>query len=72
VVQAGVGEKSSHQGLQTTVSMSEDSSVPFTIVAGRLVYPAPSGAAGDNTCFNVGFEPQAWKPESETEAPKKK
>ena len=73
VVQAGVGEKViATKAYQTTVSMSEDSSVPFTIVADDLVYPAPSGAAGDNYVFYVGFDPQALKPESKPKAPKKK
>ena len=73
VVQAGVGEKViATKAYQTTVSMSEDSSVPFTIVADDLVYPAPSGAAGDNYVFYVGFDPQSLKPESKPKAPKKK
>jgi len=73
VVQAGVGEKViATKAYQTTVSMSEDSSVPFTIVADDLVYPAPSGAAGDSYVFYIGFDPQALKPESKAKPAKKK
>src|SRR5205823_2076033 len=60
VVQAGVGEKViATKAYQTTVSMSEDSRVPFTLVADDLVYPAPTGAAGDSYVFYIGFDPQA-------------
>jgi hypothetical protein len=73
VVQAGVGEKViATKAYQTTVSMSEDSSVPFTLVADDLVYPAPSGAAGDSYVFYIGFDPQALKPEPKPKPPKKK
>src|SRR5712672_725852 len=64
VVQGGVGEKTiATKAYQTTVSMSEDSSVPFTLVADDLVYPAPTGGAGDSYIFYIGFDPQALKPE---------
>jgi hypothetical protein len=43
--------------------MTEDGSVPFTLIAEDLVYPAPSGAAGDSYVFYIGFDPQALKPE---------
>jgi hypothetical protein len=73
VVQAGVGEKViATRAYQTTVSMSEDSSVPFTIVADDLVYPAPSAAVGDNYVFYIGFDPQALKPEPKAKPAKKK
>ena len=73
VVQAGVGEKViATKAYQTTVSMSEDSSVPFTIVADDLVYPAPSGAVGDSYVFYIGFDPQALKPEPKAKPSKKK
>jgi hypothetical protein len=73
VVQAGVGEKViATKAYQTTVSMSEDSSVPFTIIADDLVYPAPSGAVGDSYVFYIGFDPQALKPESKPKPAKKK
>jgi hypothetical protein len=71
VVQAGVGEKViATKAYQTTVSMSEDSSVPFTLVADDLVYPAPVGVVADSYVFYIGFDPQALKPEKP--APKKK
>jgi hypothetical protein len=73
VVQAGVGEKViATKAYQTTVSMSEDSSVPFTLVADDLVYPAPSGAVGDSYVFYIGFDPQALKPEPKAKPSKKK
>ena len=73
VVQAGVQEKTiATKVYQTTVSMSEDGSVPFTLVAEDLVYPAPSAAVGDSYVFYIGFDPQALKPEPKPKAPKKK
>jgi hypothetical protein len=52
--------------------MSEDSSVPFTLVADDLIYPAPTGGTGDSYIFYIGFDPQALKPEPKPKAPKKK
>lgn len=64
VVQGGIGEKViATKAYQTTVSMSEGSSVPFVLVAEDLVYPAPPGAVSDSYLFYVGFDPQALKPE---------
>lgn len=64
VVQAGVHEKTiATKAYRTTVSMSEDGSVPFALVAEDLVYPAPSGAVGNSYVFYIGFDPQALKPE---------
>ena len=72
VVQSGVQEKTiATKAYRTTVSMSEDGSVPFTLVAEDLVYPAPSGAVGDSYIFYIGFDPQALKPEPKAK-PKKK
>lgn len=72
VVQAGIGEKViATKAYQTTVAMTEDSSVPFVLVAEDLVYPAPSAAVGDSYVFYVGFDPQALKPEPKAK-PKKK
>ncbi|MBR1121663.1 hypothetical protein JQ628_09095 [Bradyrhizobium lablabi] len=72
VVQAGVGEKViATKAYTTTVSMSEDTSVPFSIVADELVYPAPSGTVADSYVFYIGFDPQALKPEPKAR-PKKK
>ena len=73
VVQAGIGEKViATKAYQTTVTMTEDSSVPFVLVAEDLVYPAPKGAVADSYVFYVGFDPQALKPEPKPKAPKKK
>jgi hypothetical protein len=73
VVQAGIGEKViATKAYQTTVSMTEDSSVPFVVVAEDLVYPAPPGTVADSYVFYVGFDPQALKPEAKPKAPKKK
>ena len=71
VVQGGVGEKTiATKAYQTTVTMTEGGSEPFTLVAEDLTYPAPPGAVGDSYIFYIGFDPQALKPERP--APKKK
>jgi hypothetical protein len=71
VVQGGVSEKTiATKAYQTTVTMSETGSEPFTMVAEDLVYPVPPGALGDSYIFYIGFDPQALKPERP--APKKK
>lgn len=71
VVEGGVGEKTiTTKAYQTTVTMTETGSEPFTLVAEDLAYPAPSAAAGDRYIFYIGFDPQALKPERP--APKKK
>ena len=73
VVQSGVGEKViATKAYQTTVSMTEDASVPFVLVAEDLTYPAPPGALGDSYVFYVGFDPQALKPEPKAKPAKKK
>ena len=73
VVQAGIGEKVvATKAYQTTVSMTQDSSVPFVIVVDDLVYPAPPGALSDSYVFYVGFDPQALKPEPKAKPSKKK
>jgi hypothetical protein len=73
VVQGGVSEKTiATKAYQTTVTMSETGSEPFTLVADDLVYPAPSVAVGDSYIFYIGFDPQALKPEPKPKAPKKK
>jgi hypothetical protein len=73
VVQGGVQEKTiATKVYRTTVSMSEDSNVPFALVAEDMVYPVPLGAAGDSYIFYIGFDPQALKPESKPVARKKK
>jgi hypothetical protein len=73
VVQGGVNEKViATKAYRTTVSMSEDSSVPFTLVADDLVYPVPPGATGDSYILYIGFDPQAVAPEPKGRAAKKK
>jgi hypothetical protein len=73
VVQGGVREKTiATKAYQTTVSMSEDSSEPFTLVVEDLVYPVPLGAAGDDYIFYIGFDPQALTPEPKPKAVRKK
>jgi hypothetical protein len=61
VVQSGVGEKViATKAYRTTVQMSEDGSVPFTLVAEDLVYPVPSSTTkADSYIFYIGFDPQA-------------
>jgi hypothetical protein len=73
VVQGGVSEKViATKPYRTTVTMSEDGNVPFTLVADDLVYPVPPGATGDSYIFYIGFDPQALAPEPKPRAPKKK
>lgn len=72
VVQGGVQEKTiATKAYRTTVSMSEDGSEPFTLVAEDMVYPVPQGAAGDSYIFYIGFDPQALKPEPKSARKKK-
>jgi hypothetical protein len=64
VVQGGVQEKTiATKVYRTTVSMGEEGSTAFSLVAEDVIYPAPSGAAGDSYIFYIGFDPQALKPE---------
>src|SRR6201993_2137409 len=73
VVQGGVGEKViATKAYTTTVTMSQDESVPFTFVAEDLVYPAPVGREGDNYIFYVGFDPQLVSGEKRKPVKKKK
>ena len=73
VVQGGVSEKViATKPYRTTVAMSEEGNVPFTLVADDLVYPIPPGATGDSYIFYIGFDPQALAPEPKPKAPKKK
>jgi len=73
VVQGGVQEKTiATKVYRTSVSMSENGSEPFSLVAEDLVYPAPPGAVGDSYIFYIGFDPQALKPEPKPKAAKKK
>ena len=71
VVQGGISEKTiATKAYQTTVSMTETGSEPFTLVAEDLVYPVPAPGTSDNYIFYIGFDPQALKPERP--APRKK
>ncbi len=73
VVQGGVQEKTiATKTYQTTVSMSEDASEPFTLVAEGLIYPVPPGDTGDDYIFYIGFDPQALAPEPKPKVAKKK
>lgn len=64
VVQAGVHEKViSTKVYRTSVSMSEDASVPFSLVGEDLAYTMPAGLTSDNYVFYIGFDPQALTPE---------
>jgi hypothetical protein len=72
VVQGGVQEKTiATKVYRTTVSMTEASSVPFSLVAEDLVYPVPPGATGDSYIFYIGFDPQALRPEPKPARKKK-
>ena len=73
VVQGGVQEKTiGTKVYRTTVAMSEDSSIPFTLVAEDMLYPVPPGATGDSYIFYIGFDPQAVKPEPAARGARKK
>ncbi|QPF85483.1 hypothetical protein IC762_03890 [Bradyrhizobium genosp. L] len=73
VVRGGVGEKTIMTKAYTTaVQVDESGSVPFSLVAEDVAYPAPSAAENDDYVFYVGFDPQALKPEPKPRAPHKK
>jgi hypothetical protein len=73
VVQGGVNEKTiTTTVVRTTVSMAEGLSVPFSVVAEDVVYPAVSADINDSYVFYIGFDPQALKPEPKPKAAKKK
>jgi hypothetical protein len=73
VVQGGVNEKTIATTVaRTTVSMAEGLSVPFSVVAEDVVYPAVSADINDLYVFYIGFDPQALKPEPKPKAAKKK
>jgi hypothetical protein len=64
VVQAGVHERViATKVYRTTVSMTEDTSVPFSVVGEDLAYSMPSGATSESYVFYIGFDPQAVTPE---------
>jgi hypothetical protein len=73
VVQGGVNEKTiTTTVVRTTVSMGEGLSVPFSVVAEDVVYPAVSPDINDSYVFYIGFDPQALKPEPKPRVVKKK
>ena len=73
VVQGGVNEKTiTTTVVRTTVSMGESLSVPFSVVAEDIVYPAVSADINDSYIFYIGFDPQALKPEPKAKVVKKK
>jgi hypothetical protein len=43
------------------VQIGSETSVPFSLVGEDLVYPVPTGTAGDSYIFYIGFDPQALK-----------
>jgi len=64
VVQAGVNEKViSTKVYRTTVSMSEDATVPFSIVGEDVAYTMAPSLTSENYVFYIGFDPQAATPE---------
>jgi len=64
VVQTGVHERViATKVYRTTVSMTEDTSVPFSLVGEDLAYSMPSGATSESYVFYIGFDPQAVTPE---------
>ena len=72
-VQGGVNEKTiTTTVVRTTVSMGEGLSVPFSVVAEDIVYPAVSADINDSYIFYIGFDPQALKPEPKPKVVKKK
>ena len=73
VVKDGVNEKViTTTVVRTTVSMGEGLSVPFSVVAEDVVYPAVSVDENDSYVFYIGFDPQALKPEPKAKVVRKK
>jgi hypothetical protein len=74
VVQGGVNEKViATKAYRTTVQMTEEGGVPFTLVAEDLVYPVPGpGSNPDAYVFYIGFDPQALGPEPKARGKKKR
>ena len=73
VVQGGVQEKTiATKVFRTTVTMNDQNSEPFSLVAEDVVYPVPPGATGNSYIFYIGFDPQALTPERPARAARKK
>jgi hypothetical protein len=53
----------SNKVYRTTVSMAEDSSVPFSLVGEDLTYTMPPNLTSESFVFYIGFDPQALTPE---------
>jgi hypothetical protein len=54
------------------VTVSEDGTNPYSLVAEDIVYPAPSADVGDSYIFYIGFDPQALRPEPKTRSHRRK
>lgn len=64
LVQEGVSPKTiTTKAYTTSVEITTENSVPFSLVVEDLVYPAPTGADGDSYVFYIGFDPATLKPE---------
>jgi hypothetical protein len=73
VVKGGVSEQTiATKVYRTTVTMNDEGSVPFSLVAEDMVYPVPPGATGDSYIFYIGFDPQALTPEPKPKVARKK
>jgi hypothetical protein len=73
VVYGGINEKTiTTTVVRTTVSLGESTSVPFSVVAEDIVYPAVAADINDDYVFYIGFDPQALKPEPKPKVVKKK
>mgnify|MGYP001602422903 CR=1 FL=1 len=72
-VQAGINEKTIFtKAYRTTVTVSDDGTNPYSLVAEDIVYPAPSADVGDSYIFYIGFDPQALRPEPKSRSHRRK
>ena len=73
VVQGGINEKTIFtKAYRTTVTVSEDGTNLYSLVAEDIVYPAPSADVGDSYIFYIGFDPQALRPEPKSRSHRRK
>ena len=73
VVQEGGSPKTIFtKAYRTSVSMTPDGNVPFSLVAEDIVYPAVSAAENDSYVFYVGFDPQSLKSDPKPRARQKR
>jgi hypothetical protein len=73
VVEDGVSPKTiATKAYTVTVNVPSDDGAPYSLVANDIVYPAPTGSAGDRYVFYVGFDPQALKPEPRARSKRRK